>query len=95
MNKIREEDYFRKIVQDVLREGAQEEGFQILVTGSQNRGEWEKPLKDVIDYYNMGESGYNIVCMGLDFAKYQLVNANIMEQKPTDSFGNIGHMFED
>jgi len=95
MSEVKEENYFRKIVQDVLRKDAQEEGLQILVTGSQNRGEWEKPLKDVIDYYNLGETGYNIVCMALDFAKYQLVNANIMEQKPEDSFGNIGWMFKD
>ena len=89
------ENYFRKITNDVLRESAREEGFQILTLGSQNRGEWEKPLKDVIDYYNLGEAGYNIVCMALDFAKYQLVNANIMQQNPNDSFGNIGHMFEE
>ena len=54
------EEYFRTIVKDVLRESAREEGFQILMLGSQNRGEWEKPLKDVIDYYNLGEEGYNI-----------------------------------
>lgn len=89
------EKYFRKIVEDVLREDAQEEAFQILMLGSQNRGEWEKPLKDVIDYYNLGEAGYNIVCMALDFAKYQLVNANIMDQKPEDSFGNIGSIFKE
>lgn len=89
------EKYFRTIVEDVLRKDAQEEGFQILMLGSQNRGEWEKPLKDVIDYYNLGEAGYNIVCMGLDFAKYQLVNANIMEQKPEDAFGNIGSIFKE
>ena len=59
-------EYFRTIVKDVLRESAREEEFQILMLGSQNRGEWEKPLKDVIDYYNLGEEGYNIVCMALD-----------------------------
>lgn len=89
------EEYFRTIVKDVLRESAREEGFQILMLGSQNRGEWEKPLKDAIDYYNLGEEGYNIVCMALDFAKYQLVNANVMEQKPEDSFGDIGWMFKE
>ena len=88
------ENYFKKITNDVLRESAREEGFQILTKGLENRGKWEKPLKDVIDYYNMGENGYDVVCMALDFAKYQLVNANIMEQKPSDYFGNIGWMFK-
>ena len=52
------EKYFRTIVKDVLRESAQEEGFQILMLGSQNRGEWEKPLKHAIDYYNLAEAIY-------------------------------------
>lgn len=81
------ETYFRKIVNDVLREDAREEGFQILNRGSQNRGKWEKTLKDVIDNYNKGESGYNVVCMALDFAKYELVKAGIMGQGPNDAFG--------
>ena len=95
------ENYFREIVNEVLKEGAREEGFQILFVGSQNRGEWEKYLKDVIDNYNKGikesedkqSSRFNIVCMALDFAKYHLVNANLMEQKVTDSFGAIDWMF--
>lgn len=88
------ETYFRKIVNEVLREDAREEGFQILNIGAQNRGEWEKELKDAIDAYNEGERGFNIVCMALDFAKYKLVNANLMKQKPGDSFGNVTWMFK-
>ena len=87
------ENFFREIVDEVLREEAREEAFQILLIGSKNRGEWEKPLKDVIDYYNLGESGYNIVCMALDFAKHKLVNANLMDQNPGDHFGAIDWMF--
>jgi hypothetical protein len=93
------ENYFREIVDEVLREESREEGFQILLIGSQNRGEWEKYLKDAVDNYVQGveegedSSKYNIVCMALDFAKYHLVNANLMEQKPSDSFGAIDWMF--
>jgi hypothetical protein len=93
VNKM-SETYFRKIVDEVLREDAREEGFQILNIGLQNRGDWEKELKDAVDYYNVGEAGYNIVCIALDFAKYKLVNANLMKQKPGDAFGNVAWMFE-
>ena len=93
------ENFFREIVDEVLREEAKEEAFQILLIGSKNRGEWEKYLKDAIDNYvqakEEGEdsSKYNIVCMALDFAKHKLVNANLMEQKPVDHFGAIDWMF--
>lgn len=93
------ENYFREIANQVLREDSREEGFQILLIGSKNRGEWEKYLKDAVDNYVQGvEEGedspkFNVVCMALDFAKYHLVNANLMEQKVTDSFGAIDWMF--
>lgn len=92
------ENFFRKIVNEVLRKESREEGFQILMIGSQNRGEWEKYLKDIVDNYNIGVdkedggSNFNVVCMALDFAKYKLVNANLMTQNPEDSFGDIGWM---
>jgi len=89
------ETYFRKIVNDVLKEDAREEGFEILKRGSQNRGAWERFLKDAIDNYNEGESGYNVVCMALDFAKYELVKVNLMSQNPGDSFGDIAWMREE
>jgi len=93
------EKLFKEIVTKVLREDAREEAFRILTIGSENRGPWEKELKDVVDYYtkgleNGGHSDFNIVCMAMDFAKYKLVNANIMEQKPTDSFGDVAWMFD-
>lgn len=91
------ENFFREVVDEVLREEAREEAFQILLIGSKNRGEWERFLKDVIDNYTKakeeGEGKYNIVCMALDFAKHKLVNANLMEQKPSDHFGAIDWMF--
>ena len=91
------ENFFREVVDEVLREEAREEAFQILLIGSKNRGEWERFLKDVIDNYTKakeeGEGKYNIVCMALDFAKHKLVNANLMEQKPSDHFGDIDWMF--
>ncbi len=93
------ENFFREIVEEVLREDAREEAFQILNVGSKNRGEWEKYLKDVVDNYikgmeeNKDSSCFNVVCMALDFAKYKLVNANLMEQKSTDCFGDIDWMF--
>jgi len=87
------ENFIKEVVDEVLREEAREEAFQILTIGSKNSGDWEKPLKDVEDYYKMGESGYNIVCMALDFAKHKLVNANLMEQKVGDHFGAIDWMF--
>jgi hypothetical protein len=93
------ENFFREIVDEVLREEAREEAFQILLIGSKNRGEWEKYLKDVIDNYTKGveegedNSSFNIVCMALDFAKHKLVNANLMEQKSSDHFGAIDWMF--
>ena len=93
------EIFFREIVDEVLRKEAREEAFQILLIGSKNRGEWERFLKDVVDNYTKvkeeGEdnSSFNIVCMALDFAKHKLVNANLMEQKPSDHFGAIDWMF--
>ena len=93
------ENFFREIVDEVLREEAREEAFQILLIGSKNRGEWEQYLKDAIDNYlqskEEGEesSGYNVVCMALDFAKHKLVNANLMDQNPSDHFGAIDWMF--
>jgi hypothetical protein len=90
---------FKKIVDKVLREDCREEGLLILTIGSENRGEWEKELKNVVDFYNKsleqgeGYSDFNIVCMALDFAKYKLVNANLMEQRVGDSFGAIEWMF--
>lgn len=92
------ENLFKELVEEVLNENVREEGFQILKIGSDNRGEWEKYLKDAIDNYITGReeedsSSYNTVCMALDFAKYNLVNANLMEQKPSDHFGDIDWMF--
>jgi hypothetical protein len=92
------ENFFREIVDEVLRKEAREEAFQILLIGSKNRGEWERFLKDVVDNYTKAreegdDSKYNIVCMALDFAKHKLVNANLMEQKPSDHFGAIDWMF--
>jgi hypothetical protein len=92
------ENFFREIVDEVLREEAREEAFQILLIGSKNRGEWEKYLKDAVDNYTKGveegeDSSFNIVCMALDFAKHKLVNANLMEQNPNDHFGAIDWMF--
>ena len=93
------ENFFREIVDKTLRKNAREEGFQILLIGSKNRGEWEKYLKDAVDNYvkavEEGEksSKFNVVCMALDFAKYYLVNANLMEQKVSDYFGAIDWMF--
>jgi hypothetical protein len=93
------ENYFREIVDNTLRDTAREEGFQILLIGSKNRGEWEKYLKDAVDNYILAKeegddsSKYNVVCMALDFAKFYLVNANLMDQNPSDSFGAIDWMF--
>ena len=92
------ENLFRELVEEVLSEESREEGFRILEVGSKNRGEWEQYLKDAVDNYIKGReeedsSSYNIVCMALDFAKYKLVNANLMEQKPNDHFGSIDWMF--
>jgi len=92
------EIFFREIVDEVLRKEAREEAFQILLIGSKNRGEWERFLKDAVDNYTQGkeegkDSKYNVVCMALDFAKHKLVNANLMEQKPSDHFGAIDWMF--
>jgi len=95
---------FKKIVDKVLREDCREEGLLILTIGSENRGEWEKELKNVVDFYNkgleqgeetgiIGYSDFNIVCMALDFAKYKLVKANVMEQKVSDCFGAIDWVF--
>jgi hypothetical protein len=93
------ENYFREIVDNTLRDTAREEGLKILLIGSKNSGEWEKYLKDAVDNYieakeeGLDSSKYNVVCMALDFAKYFLVKANLMEQKPSDSFGAIDWMF--
>lgn len=92
------ENFFREIVDEVLRKEAREEAFQILLLSSKNSGEWEKYLKDVVDSYTQAkeegnDSKYNIVCMALDFAKHKLVNASLMEQKPSDHFGAIDWMF--
>lgn len=93
------ENFFREIVDEVLREEAREEAFQILLIGSKNRGEWERYLKDVVDNYTDGKeegedsSKFNIVCMALDFAKHKLVHANLMDQNPGDHFGAIDWMF--
>lgn len=92
------ENLFRELVEEVLSKESREEGFSILEVGSKNRGEWEQYLKDAVDNYIKGReeedsSSYNIVCMALDFAKYKLVNANLMEQKPNDHFGSIDWMF--
>jgi hypothetical protein len=92
------ENLFKELVEEVLSEESREEGFRILEVGSKNRGEWEQYLKDAVDNYIKGReeedsSSYNIVCMALDFAKYKLVNANLMEQKPNDHFGSIDWMF--
>jgi len=93
------ENFFREIVDKVLREQAREEAFQILLVGSKNRGEWERYLKDAVDNYTQAKeegeesSKYNVVCMALDFAKHKLVKANLMEQNPGDHFGAIDWMF--
>ena len=93
------ENFFREIVDEVLREEAREEAFQILLIGSKNRGEWEKYLKDAIDNYTQAKeegeesSKFNIVCMALDFAKHKLVNADLMDQNHGDHFGAIDWMF--
>ena len=92
------ENLFKELVEEVLSEESREEGFRILEVGSKNRGEWEQYLKDAVDNYIKGReeedsSSYNIVCMALDFAKYKLVNSNLMEQKPNDHFGSIDWMF--
>jgi len=94
------ENFFREIVDKTLRENAREEGFQILNIGSKNHGEWERYLKDAIDNYiqaleeqDEDSPKYNVVCIALDFAKYYLVNANLMDQKAGDSFGSIDWMF--
>lgn len=93
------EKLFNEIVKKVLRKESREEGLLILTIGSDNPGEWNKYLKDVVDFYQKSleegndSSNYNIVCSALDFAKYNLVNANLMEQRVGDSFGAIGWMF--
>lgn len=93
------EKLFNEIVKKALRKESREEGLLILTIGSENPGEWGKYLKDVVDFYQKGleegndSSNYNIVCSALDFAKYNLVNANLMEQRVGDSFGAIEWMF--
>lgn len=71
----RKESEIKKMVKEIVREDCREEAVQILLLCE------DKWYSDFVKNYKKGESGYNVCCMSLDFAKYDAVLLKKMKQK--------------
>ena len=73
---MREE--IKKIIKEVIRKDLCKEAMEIMELAD------EEFVNDVIKHYE--KNSFNIVCMAIEFAKYDLVKKGKMKYEPNDGF---------